>query len=122
VTRGERLDPEQQALLGDHVGFALLVIFGALSPPEPVAYVLHDMFVISFDEIGAVLGRSALAARQLASGGRCVRGYTLTSVDSVEHRRVVDALFAVVRDANFEALFAVLDPARSRRRLAALAY
>jgi Sigma-70, region 4 len=98
-------------LHGPRSAISVTVIIGALSPPERVAYVLHDLFEISFEEIGAVLGRSAPAARQLASRGRRrVHGYTLTSVDSADQRRVVDAFFASVRDADFEALLAVLDP------------
>jgi RNA polymerase sigma factor (sigma-70 family) len=111
VIRSERRDPEQQALLGDHLGLALLVVIGALSPHQRVAYVLHDMFEISFEEIGAVLGRSSLAARQLASRARRrVRGHTLASVDAGAQRRAVDAFLTAVRNADFEALLAVLDP------------
>jgi RNA polymerase sigma-70 factor (ECF subfamily) len=111
VTRGDRHDPEQQALIGNSVGVALLVVIQALSPPERIAYVLHDMFEISFEDIGAVLGRSSPAARQLASRARRrVRGHTVTSADMGAQRRAVEAFFTAVRDANFEALLAVLDP------------
>jgi RNA polymerase sigma factor (sigma-70 family) len=111
VTWGERLDPEQQVLLGDHVGFALLVVIQALSPPERVAYVLHDMFDLPFDDIASILGRTPLAARQLASRARRrVQGSANAPADQGAQRRAVEAFMAAARSADFEALLAVLDP------------
>jgi hypothetical protein len=110
-TWGERVDPERQALLGEHVGFALLAIMQTLSPPERVAYVLHDMFDMPFDDIAAVLGRSPLAVRQLASRARRrVRGSANKPVDRDAQRCAVEAFMSASRTADFEALLAVLDP------------
>ncbi|MGZ5477607.1 MAG: sigma-70 family RNA polymerase sigma factor [Thermoanaerobaculia bacterium] len=111
VTWGERVDPEQQVLLGEHVGFAMLVVTQALSPPERVAYVLHDMFNVPFDDIAAVLGRTPLGARQLASRARRrVRDSTNIPLDRSAQRRAVEAFMSAARTGDFEALLAVLDP------------
>jgi RNA polymerase sigma factor (sigma-70 family) len=111
VTPGERLDPEQQVLLGSCVGLALLVVMQALAPAERVAYVLHDMFDVSFDDIAAVLGRTSLAARKLASRARRrVQGVTISRANMEAHRNAVEAFRAAAHDADFERLLAVLDP------------
>jgi RNA polymerase sigma factor (sigma-70 family) len=106
------VDPEAQAELADSVGLALLVVLETLSPAERLAFVLHDMFGVSFDEIGPIVGRSADAARQLASRGRRrVQGAPVTpDADLRRQREVVDAFFAAARKGDFDALVAVLDP------------
>ena len=104
-------DPEQAALLGDAVGLALLVVLETLSPPERVAFVLHDMFAVPFDEIARMLDTSSAAARQLASRGRRRVRIAATPEGSLEvQREVVDAFFAAARRGDFEALISVLDP------------
>ena len=105
-------DPEQEALLADSVGAALLVVLDTLTPAERLAFVLHDMFDVSFDEIASIVGRSPMAARQLASRARRrVRGTDKhPTVDLKSQRRVVDAFLAALRAGNFEELLAVLDP------------
>jgi len=108
-----RLDPEHEAILADSVGLALLVVLQTLAPAERVAFVLHDMFDLSFDEIAPIVGRSTTAARQLASRGRRrVRGRAkvATDPDVVSQRQVVDAFLAATRSGDFEALVALLDP------------
>jgi RNA polymerase sigma-70 factor (ECF subfamily) len=111
VTWTERLDPEQEALLGEHLGYALLVVIQALSPPERVAYILHEMFDVPFEDIGRILDRTIAAARQLASRGRRrVRDSLATPVDRRAQRWAVDAFISAARNADFEALLAVLDP------------
>ncbi len=103
-------DPERAAELADSVGLALLVILEALAPAERVAFVLHDMFDLPFEEIAPIVGRSATAARQLASRARRrVRG-TTTSSDVASQRRVVDAFLAAARSGDIAGLLAVLDP------------
>ena len=111
VGREDRVDPEQEALLGDSVGLALLVVLQSLSPPERLAFVLHDMFGMPFAEIGPIVGRSATAARQLASRARRrVRGTAaVPDPDLARQRQVVDAFLAASREGNFEALLSVLD-------------
>jgi RNA polymerase sigma-70 factor (ECF subfamily) len=106
------VDPEHEALLADSVGLALLVVLETLAPAERLAFVLHDMFAVPFDEIAPVVGRSPDAARQLASRARRrVQGSpTVPDTDLVRQREVVDAFFAAARDGDFEALLAVLDP------------
>ena len=106
------LDPEQEALLGDSVGLALLVVLNTLRPAERVAFVLHDMFGVSFDEIATIVGRSPEATRQLASRARRrVHGSpTAPGIDPVRQRRIVDAFLAASRQGDFDALLAVLDP------------
>jgi RNA polymerase sigma-70 factor (ECF subfamily) len=105
-------DPEYEALLADALGPALLVILGALSPSERLAFVLHDMFVVPFEEIGVILGRSPNAAKQLASRARRrVQGAEpAPDADLWRQREVVDAFLTASRTGNFEALLAVLDP------------
>jgi len=105
-------EPEQEALLADSVGLALLVVLQTLAPAERVAFVLHDMFDLSFDEIGSVVGRSPAAARQLASRARRrVHGApAVPEADLSRQRRVVDAFLAASRGGDFEGLLALLDP------------
>jgi RNA polymerase sigma factor (sigma-70 family) len=111
VSFDDRLDPEQQALLADSVGLALLVVLDTLAPPERLAFVLHDMFAVPFEEIAPVVGRSPEAARQLASRARRrVQGAAVPDGDVSRQRAVVDAFFAAARGGDFEALVAVLDP------------
>jgi RNA polymerase sigma-70 factor (ECF subfamily) len=104
--------PEQEALLADSVGLALLVVLDRLTPAERLAFVLHDMFAVPFEEIAPIVGRSAAAARQLASRARRqVRGAaTAPKPDLVGQRQVVDAFLAALRGGDFEGLLAVLDP------------
>jgi RNA polymerase sigma-70 factor, ECF subfamily len=111
VSRDERLDPEQEALLADSIGLALLVVLETLPPAERIAFVLHDMFDVPFDEIASIVGRSATAARQLASRARRrVRGAApVPDADLARQREVVDAFLAAARNGDFEALVAVLD-------------
>ena len=105
------LDPEHEVLLGDSIGIALLVVLETLTPVERVAFVLHDMFGIPFDEIGPIVGRSSAAARQLASRARRrVRGASIPDSDLERQREIVDAFLAAAHDGDFEALLAVLDP------------
>jgi RNA polymerase sigma factor (sigma-70 family) len=108
-TRGS--SPEQEALLADSVGLALLVVLDKLTPAERLAFVLHDMFAVPFEEIAPIVGRSAEAARQLASRARRrVRGGGAPNPDLVQQREVVEAFIAALRAGDFEALLAVLDP------------
>lgn len=103
-------DPERAAELADSVGLALLVVLEALAPAERVAFVLHDMFDLPFEEIAPIVGRSPTAARQLASRARRrVRG-SKTSSDVASQRRVVDAFLAAARSGDIAGLLAVLDP------------
>jgi RNA polymerase sigma-70 factor (ECF subfamily) len=112
VSREDQADPEHEALLADSVGLALLVVLETLSPAERLAFVLHDMFSVSFDEIAPIVGRSPAAARQLASRARRrVRGAApAPDADLARQREVVDAFLAAARDGDFDALLAVLDP------------
>jgi RNA polymerase sigma factor (sigma-70 family) len=105
-------DPEHEALLADSVGIALQVVLDTLSPPERLAFVLHDMFAVPFDEIAAMLDRSPQASRQLASRARRrVRDVAPPpDPDLTRQRAVVDAYFAAAREGDLEALVAVLDP------------
>jgi RNA polymerase sigma factor (sigma-70 family) len=105
-------DPEQEALLADSVGLALLVVLQTLAPAERVAFVLHDLFAVPFEEIARVVGRSPTAARQLASRARRrVQGAaTPPETDLARQREVVEAFMAASRGGDFEALLAVLDP------------
>jgi RNA polymerase sigma-70 factor (ECF subfamily) len=105
-------DPEHEALLADSVGLALLVVLETLAPAERLAFVLHDMFALPFDEIAQIVDRSPAATRQLASRARRrVQGEApRPDADLAEQRRVVDAFFAASRNGDFEALVAVLDP------------
>ena len=105
------MDPEQEALLGDSVGLALLVVLDALTPAERVAFVLHDVFALPFDDIAPIVGRTPTAARQLASRARRrVQGAPVPDVDLDGQWIVVEAFLAAARDGDFERLLAVLDP------------
>ena len=112
VSRQDGSDPEQQALLADSVGLALLVVLETLPPAERLAFVLHDMFAVPFEEIAPIVGRSEVATRQLASRARRrVQGAALApDADLARQREVVDAFFAASRDGDFDTLLAVLDP------------
>jgi RNA polymerase sigma factor (sigma-70 family) len=112
VSRGDGIDPEREALLADSVGPALLVVLETLAPAERLAFVLHDMFAVPFDEIAPIVGRSPSAARQLASRARRrVQGAdTSPGADLTRQREVVDAFLAAARGGDFDALVAVLDP------------
>jgi RNA polymerase sigma-70 factor, ECF subfamily len=112
VDRVDGIDPEHEALLADSVGLALLVVLETLSPPERLAFVLHDIFAVPFDEIAPIVDRSPEAARQLASRARRrVRAErTVPDADLEAQREVVDAFLAAARDGDFERLVAVLDP------------
>jgi len=112
VSLDEHLDPEQEVLIADAVGLALLVVLETLSPAERLAFVLHDMFAVPFDEIAPIVGRSPEAARQLASRARRrVRGATPDHpAEPGEQRRVVDAFLAASRAGDFAGLLEVLDP------------
>jgi RNA polymerase sigma factor (sigma-70 family) len=111
VSLQDGVDPEQEVLLADSVGLALLVVLDSLSPAERLAFVLHDIFGVPFTDIAAVLDRSEAAAQQLASRARRrVRGSPEPNQDLGRQREVVDAFFAASRDGDFEALLAVLDP------------
>ncbi|MEV6693881.1 RNA polymerase sigma factor SigJ [Micromonospora sp. NPDC051196] len=105
-------DPEYAAVLADSVGLALLVVLDTLTPAERLAFVLHDMFGVPFDEIAPMIGRSPAAARQLASRARRrVRGHAPpTDGDLARQRQVVDAFLAAARDGDIEALVGVLHP------------
>ena len=106
-------DPEQEALLGESVGLALLIVLDTLTPAERVALVLHDMFGVPFEEIAPIVDRNPAAVRQLASRARRrVRGHDESSAeaDRVRQARLVDAFLAASRQGDFEALLAVLDP------------
>jgi RNA polymerase sigma factor (sigma-70 family) len=112
VSREDGMDPEHEALLADSVGLALLVVLETLAPAERLAFVLHDMFAVPFDEIAPIVDRSPQAARQLASRARRrVRGAAPEpDVDLARQREVVDAFLAASREGDFEALMALLDP------------
>jgi len=105
-------DPEHEALLADAVGMALQVVLGTLSPAERLAFVLHDMFAVPFDEIAAMVDRSPQATRQLASRARrrVREAAPPPNPDMTRQRAVVDAYFAAARDGDLDALVAVLDP------------
>jgi RNA polymerase sigma factor (sigma-70 family) len=112
VDRADGTDPEHEALLADSVGLALLVVLETLNPAERLAFVLHDMFAVPFDEIAPIVDRSPEAARQLASRARRrVQGETATpDADIATQREVLGAFLAAAREGNFEALLEVLDP------------
>src|ERR687890_1568204 len=114
VDRAEGIDPEHEALLADSLGLALLVVLETLTPAERLAYVLHDMFSVPFEEIGAILERSPEAARQLASRARRrIRTAHTTphhAADAAAHQEQEEAFLAAARDGDFDALLAVLDP------------
>jgi RNA polymerase sigma-70 factor (ECF subfamily) len=112
VRDGAGTDPEHEALLGDSVGLALLVVLETLSPAERVAFVLHDLFAVPFDEIAPIVGRSVDATRQLASRARRrVQGAdTARGADLTRHADIVAAFLAAARGGDFDALLALLDP------------
>jgi RNA polymerase sigma-70 factor, ECF subfamily len=112
MSRADERDPEHEVALSESVGLALLVVLETLAPAERVAFVLHDMFDLPFDEIGPIVGRSATAARQLSSRARRrVRGgTTIPDADRTRQREVVKAFLTASRSGDFEALLAVLDP------------
>jgi RNA polymerase sigma-70 factor (ECF subfamily) len=112
ITGTDGADPENQALLADSVGLALLVVLDTLDPAERLAFVLHDMFAVPFDEIAPIVGRTPTTARQLASRARRrVQGAApVPDADLARQREVADAFLAAARAGDFEALVAVLDP------------
>jgi RNA polymerase sigma factor (sigma-70 family) len=112
VDRADGTDPEHEALLADSVGLALLVVLDTLNPAERLAFVLHDMFAVPFDEIAPIVDRSPEAARQLASRARRrVQGErAIPDADLDTQREVLDAFLAAAREGDFEALLEVLDP------------
>jgi RNA polymerase sigma factor (sigma-70 family) len=112
VSREDQIDPEQEVLLADSVGLALLVVLETLAPAERLAFVLHDMFAVPFGEIASIVGRSPTAARQLASRARRRLQGAAPSPDTdlQRQREVVDAFIAAARGGDLEALVAVLDP------------
>jgi RNA polymerase sigma factor (sigma-70 family) len=112
IDRVDRMDPEHEALLADSVGLALLVVLETLSPPERLAFVLHDIFAVPFDEIATIVDRSPQAARQLASRARrrVQAGNTAPDADLKAQREVVEAFLAAAREGDFDRLVAVLDP------------
>ena len=112
VDPADGTDPEHEALLADSVGLALLVVLETLTPAERLAFVLHDIFAVPFDEIAPIVDRSPEAARQLASRARrrVRRENTVPDADLDTQREVVDAFLAASREGDFEALLEVLDP------------
>jgi RNA polymerase sigma factor (sigma-70 family) len=112
VDRADGVDPEHEALLADSVGLALLVVLETLSPPERLAFVLHDIFAVPFDEIAPIVDRSPEAARQLASRARrrIHAERAIPDTDLATQREVADAFLAAWRDGDFDRLVAVLDP------------
>ena len=117
AVHGEGVDPEGEALLADSVGVALLVVLDTLTPAERLVFVLHDLFAMPFDEIGAIVGRSPAAAKQLASRARRrVRGAAAPSAAGRgRQREVVEAFLRAARAGDLEGLLAVLDPDASLR-------
>ena len=110
ATRDDAADPTRELVLAESVGAALLVVLETLSPSERVAFVLHDMFGVEFEEIGRILGRSEAATRQLASRARRRVRRTDTPTTGRASRQVVDAFLTAARNGNLDALLAVLDP------------
>jgi RNA polymerase sigma-70 factor (ECF subfamily) len=111
VSDADSIDPEQQALLADSIGPALLVILHTLAPAERLAFVLHDMFAVPFDDIAPIVGSSPAAARQLASRARRrVQGVAPVDTDLTRQRAIVDAFLAAARNGDFGALLEALDP------------
>jgi RNA polymerase sigma-70 factor (ECF subfamily) len=110
--RVERSDPEHEAVLADSVGAALLVVLDTLAPAERLAFVLHDLFAVPFEEIAPIVGRTPVAARQLASRARRrVQGVAPSpGADRTRQREIVQAFLAASREGDFQALLAVLDP------------
>jgi RNA polymerase sigma-70 factor (ECF subfamily) len=112
VGHQDQADPEHQAVLADSVGMALLVVLETLDPDERLAFVLHDLFGVSFDEIAPIVGRNPAAARQLASRARRrVQGATPSGeVDVARQRQIVEAFLAASRNGNLQGLLSLLDP------------
>jgi RNA polymerase sigma factor (sigma-70 family) len=112
AVRSRGLNPEQETLLAESVGLALLVVLDTLAPAERISFVLHDLFAVSFDEIANIVGRSPAAVRQLASRARrrIQVADTASGTDLAGQRKVVDAFLAALRAGDFQALVAVLDP------------
>ena len=112
VSREDGIDPEHEALLADSVGLAMLVVLERLAPAERLAFVLHDVFAVPFDEIAPIVGRSRAAARQLASRARrrVATATVIPDADLNRQREVVGAFLAAAHDGDFDALVAVLDP------------
>ncbi len=111
VSPEQGIDPDQEVLLGDSVGLAMLVVLDSLAPAERIAFVLHDVFAMPFDEIAPIVGRTPTAARQLASRARRrVQGAPVPDVDLDGQWAVVDAFLAASRAGDFERLLNVLDP------------
>lgn len=107
----EPADPEREVLLADAVGSAMMIVLDTLGPAERVAFVLHDLFALSFEDIGAIVGRSAVATRQLASRARRrVQGAGETEEELPSQREVAQAFMAASRDGDLDAVLAVLDP------------
>jgi RNA polymerase sigma-70 factor (ECF subfamily) len=106
----EEAGPQEEALLADSIGLALLVVLDTLSPAERVAFVLHDMFGVSFEEIGPIVGRNTAAARQLASRARRRLRNEDSEADRLRQAKLVDAFLAAAREGEFERLLALLDP------------
>jgi RNA polymerase sigma factor (sigma-70 family) len=117
VNSTDGIDPEREALLADSVGLALLVVVDRLAPAERVAFVLHDLFAVPFDEVAPIVERSPTAAKKLASRARHrVQGTaTIPDADLIRHRHVVDAFLAATRGGDMNALLAVLHPDVVRR-------
>jgi RNA polymerase sigma factor (sigma-70 family) len=112
IDRADGIDPEHEALLADSVGLALLVVLETLSPPERLAFVLHDIFAVPFEEIAPIVNRSPEAARQLASRARrrIQAERTVSDTDLEGQREVVEAFLAAAREGDFDRLVALLDP------------
>jgi len=111
VAASEPTDPEREVLLADAVGSAMMIVLDTLSPAERVAFVLHDLFALPFEDIGAIVGRSAVATRQLASRARrLVQGAGERETELPSGREVAQAFMAASRAGNLEAVLAVLDP------------
>ena len=108
---GDESDPEHRVMLADSVGIAMMVVLETLKPSERLAFVLHDMFALPFEEIAPIAGRTPIATRQLASRARHrVQGAPVPDADVSSQRRVVDAFLAAAREGNFDALVRALDP------------
>ncbi|MGW5274281.1 sigma-70 family RNA polymerase sigma factor [Streptomyces sp. NPDC004044] len=112
ISHEDGVDPEQEALLADSVGLAMVVVLESLAPAERLAFVLHDMFAVPFDEIAPMVEKTPAATRQLASRARrrVQAGAPVPDPDPTRQREAVDAFFAAARDGDFDALVAVLDP------------
>ncbi|MEU5978135.1 sigma-70 family RNA polymerase sigma factor [Streptomyces sp. NPDC047315] len=111
VDRAEPKDPEHEAVLADSVGLALLVVLETLAPAERLAFVLHDLFAVPFDEIAPIVGRTPAATRQIASRARRrVQGTPAPDADLAGQRAVVDAFLTAARGGDFAGLLAILDP------------